>query len=84
MLARRRLKALLGGLRTTGRRKRLQGAASRLRVEGCHGAQGRGSFDDDCDVLVCTYERANGVLNRALDEPEEGEQEEDEPDSLLM
>ena len=41
-----------------------------MRVEASHGTKGRASFDDDVDLLVCTFERANAVLNRQLDSAE--------------
>ena len=66
-----RLKRLFGGLPTTGRRKRFfPGKNGLLRIEASHGGRGRGCFDDDVDLLVCTFERANGILNRQLDTPE--------------
>ena len=65
-----RLQRLLAGMRSTTSKRKLPGNASRARVESCHGARGRGEFGDEVDVLVCTYERANAVVNRLLDAPD--------------
>ena len=61
-------RAALRGHEDDGRRG--AGRAGKLRVEVSHGARGRSSFDDDVDLLVCTFERANGIINRQLEAPE--------------
>ena len=61
-----RLSGLLHCLRGTQRSK--FGTQRRLRVEAAHGARGPRGLDEEVDVLICTVEKANVVINRLIDE----------------
>ena len=61
-----RLSALFASMRGTTRTR--FGTQRRLRVDGGHGGRGPRGLDEETDVLICTVEKANMVLNRLIDE----------------